>query len=74
MGRPLVLPPGVLTTAGAARLLNVSQQTVIKMCDRGMLKHWKVPLSRFRRIMRADAVAFAEQHGIPVREDSPCDS
>jgi len=39
-----------LTTAEAAAFLDLSQQTIIRLFDQGMLAGFRVPGSRFRRI------------------------
>ena len=53
------------TTGQAARVTHLSQQTIIRACDMGALKHFRVPGSRFRRVMRADLIKFMCAHGIP---------
>ena len=48
----------VFTTGEAAELCKVSQQTIIRCFDRGRLKGFRVPGSRFRRIPRAELLRF----------------
>lgn len=56
----------VFTTGEAARICNVSQQTIIRCFDRGRLTGFKVPGSKFRRIPRAELVRFMQQNDIPI--------
>lgn len=55
----------VFTTGEAAELCKVSQQTIIRCFDRGRLKGFRVPGSRFRRIPRAELLRFMRENGIP---------
>lgn len=45
---------GIMTTGQAATALGVSQQTVIRMFDAGLLKGYRVPGSKFRRILTSE--------------------
>ncbi len=54
----------VFTTGEAAKICNVSQQTIIRCFDSGRLQGFKVPGSRFRRIPRAELVRFMHLNGI----------
>lgn len=66
-GRPdAVGEKQVFTTGEAARICNVSQQTIIRCFDRGRLTGFKVPGSKFRRIPRAELVRFMQQNDIPI--------
>jgi excisionase family DNA binding protein len=56
----------VFTTGEAARVCNLSQQTIIRCFDRGRLTGFKVPGSRFRRIPRAELVRFMQDNSIPL--------
>lgn len=56
----------VLSTGQAAKLCYVSQQTIIRCCDNGSLKSFKVPGSKFRRIRTVDLCAYMEANGIPT--------
>lgn len=56
------------TTGEAAKLCDVSQQTIIRCFDAGLLGGFKVPGSKFRRIGRLSLLAFALEHGIPIDE------
>ena len=55
----------VFTTGEAAELCKVSQQTIIRCFDRGRLKGFRVPGSRFRRIPRGELIRFMQENGIP---------
>lgn len=55
----------VFTTGEVARICKVSQQTVIRCFDRGELKGFKVPASRFRRIPRDELISFMKANRIP---------
>lgn len=57
-----------LTTGEAARLCQVSTQTIIRAFDAGKLKGWRVPGSSFRRIPRANLLIFMAENGIPLPE------
>jgi excisionase family DNA binding protein len=56
----------VFTTGEVARICNVSQQTVIRCFDKGQLKGFRVPGSRFRRIPRDKLIAFMRENAIPL--------
>jgi len=56
----------VFTTGEAARICNVSQQTIIRCFDRGRLRGFRVPGSRFRRIPRGSLIEFMRNNKIPV--------
>ena len=56
----------VFTTGEAARICNVSQQTIIRCFDSGRLQGFRVPGSRFRRIPRADLIRFMRENDIPL--------
>ncbi len=55
----------VFTTGEAAEICKVSQQTIIRCFDRGRLKGFRVPGSKFRRIPRESLVEFMKVNGIP---------
>ncbi len=63
----------VFTTGEAAKVCNVSQQTIIRCFDSGRLQGFKVPGSRFRRIPRAELVRFMHTNNIPLErlEEGP---
>ncbi len=56
----------VFTTGEAAKICNVSQQTIIRCFDSGRLQGFKVPGSRFRRIPRNELVRFMQQNNMDL--------
>lgn len=56
----------VFTTGEAARVCNVSQQTIIRCFDSGRLNGFRVPGSKFRRIPRAELLRFMKENDIPL--------
>ncbi len=56
----------VYSTGEAAQLCGVSQQTIIRCFDRGELKGFLVPGSKFRRIPYEDLVSFMKRNNIPL--------
>lgn len=56
----------VFTTGEAAEICKVSQQTIIRNFDRGALKGYRVPGSRFRRIPRENLLRFMKANDIPT--------
>ena len=56
----------VFTTGEAAKICNVSQQTIIRCFDSGQLKGFRVPGSRFRRSPRDVLYRFMKDNGIPT--------
>lgn len=65
-GRPDWRDKKIFTTGEAAKVCNVSQQTIIRCFDSGRLDGYRVPGSRFRRIPRQDLLAFMKKNGIPA--------
>ncbi|RMH28709.1 MAG: response regulator [Planctomycetota bacterium] len=65
-GREDLASKSVFTTGEAAKLCNVSQQTIIRCFDSGRLEGFRVPGSRFRRIPRAELIRFMQKNGIPT--------
>ena len=57
----------VFTTGEAAKICNVSQQTIIRCFDSGRLSGFKVPGSRFRRIPRPELVRFMQQNDMDIQ-------
>lgn len=55
-----------LTTTQAAKLLGVCTGTIIKLCERGELKWWRIPGSKHRRISRESFAEMVERHGMVV--------
>jgi len=56
----------VFTTGEAAKVCNVSQQTIIRCFDSGRLQGFRVPGSRFRRIPRHGLIRFMKENDIPL--------
>lgn len=65
-GRESFAGKQVFTTGEAAKVCNVSQQTIIRCFDSGRLEGFRVPGSRFRRIPRAELLRFMQKNGIPT--------
>lgn len=63
-----VQPPAdrIFTTGQVAKMLGISQQTVIRCVDRGRLKGFRLPGSRFRRIPAASLRAFVTEYGMEM--------
>jgi len=65
----LAPPPGqvreVFTVGQVARICRVSSRTASKWFDLGLLKGYRIPGSRDRRIPRSALVAFIESSGMP---------
>lgn len=57
-----------LTTGQAAKLLGLSQQTIIRCFDAGIIKGFVIPGSRYRRIDPVALGRFAREHCIPFDE------
>jgi len=49
----------------AARISGLSHATIARCFDKGLLKGYKIPGSRFRRIPIANLHRFLRAHGIP---------
>ena len=56
----------VYTTGEAAKICNVSQQTIIRCFDSGRLHGFKVPGSRFRRIPHAELIRFMHSNNMDM--------
>jgi len=56
----------IFTTGEAAKVCNVSQQTIIRCFDSGRLGGFRVPGSKFRRIPRHELIRFMQANGIPL--------
>ncbi len=54
------------TTGEAATVCKVSQQTIIRCFDAGIVEGFRVPGSKFRRIPRDSLIKFMKQNGIPL--------
>lgn len=64
----------VLTTGQLAKMCLVSQQTIIRCFDAGLLKGFRVPGSRFRRIPWKNAINFMKENRIPLPSEQRHDS
>ena len=54
-----------LTTGQVAKLVRLSQQTIIRAIDRGHLVGYKIPMSGHRRVMLSDLRKWMRATGIP---------
>jgi len=55
------------TTGEAAKICNVSQQTIIRCFDAGRLDGFRIPGSKFRRIPRQSLIKFMKENDIPLK-------
>lgn len=60
--------PPVLTTGLVATYAGLSQQTIIRCFDKGLLKGFCVPGSRFRRIPVEECYRFFQASKIPTEK------
>jgi excisionase family DNA binding protein len=58
----------VYTTGEVAKICNVTIRTVIKWFESGVLKGFKIPNSRDRRIPRENLVVFMKENGFPLNK------
>jgi excisionase family DNA binding protein len=58
----------VLTPGEVARICNVSNPTVIKWIDSDMLKGFRIPGSKARRVTKKDLLEFLVKHGMPLEK------
>lgn len=66
MARQEELPmKAVFTTGEVAEVCGISQQTVIRCFDRGTLRGYRVPGSKFRRVPRDALIEFMRDNHIP---------
>jgi excisionase family DNA binding protein len=56
----------VLTTGQVARICNVAPRTVSKWFDSGVLRGYRIPGSKDRRIPLQSLIRFMKAHGIPL--------
>lgn len=59
---------GVLTTGDIARICKVAPRTASKWCDRGLLKHYRIPMSLDRRVPVSEVIRFMRENGMPLGE------
>lgn len=55
----------ILTTGQIAKQCSVAPRTVAKWIDSGLLKGFRVPGSKDRRVLRSVFEAFATEHNLP---------
>ncbi len=58
----------VYTTGEVAEICGVSQQTVIRCFDKGVVRGFRVPGSKFRRIPREALIEFMKANNIPLEK------
>ena len=56
------------STGDVALLCRVSQQTAIRWIDKGLLKGFKIPGSKFRRVFKEDLERFVRDNNLPVTD------
>ena len=61
----------VFTTGQVAKLCRVSARTAAKWIDSGMLKGWRIPGGKDRRVSRSELVRFLNEHKMPLGELAP---
>jgi excisionase family DNA binding protein len=64
--RPGTRMKTVFTTGEVADICKISQQTVIRCFDRGRLRGFRVPGSKFRRVPRDALIEFMKVNNIPL--------
>jgi len=57
-----------MSTTEAARRSGLSHATILRCFDRGLLQGYKLPGSRYRRILPKDLAQFMRTYGIPCEE------
>jgi excisionase family DNA binding protein len=62
------------TTGDIAKLLGVSNRTVVKWMESGKLDHYLIPTSKHRRTSRTKLVAFLKANGMPTLEEYETES
>mgnify|MGYP006302983109 CR=1 FL=1 len=58
----------VFTTGEVAKILHVSQMSVIKWFNEGKLDGYRVPYSKDRRITRGSLLKFVKENELPLQE------
>jgi hypothetical protein len=53
------------STGEVARICCLSQTSIIRLFDSGVISGYRVPTSRFRRIPHEELVRFIQDHGLP---------
>ncbi len=59
----------VLSSGEVAKICHVAPRTAQKWIDLGLLKGYRIPGSRDRRVPIDEMVRFMKEHGIPVPAD-----
>ena len=57
-----------LTTGELAKAFEVAPRTASKWIDRGLIRGYRIPGSRDRRVTKEEAKAFAKRNGMPEPE------
>lgn len=60
-----VLGRTVLTTGQVADLVGVSPRTVLQWCNKGLLRHYRIPGSKDRRIHKTVLGEFLREYDLP---------
>jgi two-component system, OmpR family, response regulator VicR len=55
----------LLTTGQVAAITGLGQNTVIRLIDRGVLRGFRIPGGRARRVARRELEEFMRANGIP---------
>ncbi|MEM7810560.1 MAG: helix-turn-helix domain-containing protein [Planctomycetota bacterium] len=61
----------VFTVGEVAHRCQVASRTAAKWIDEGLLKGYRIPGSRFRRVPRESLVRFMREHDIPLGDLAP---
>ncbi len=56
---------GIYTTSNVAKILGSSPATISRLFDKGILKGYRIPGSKHRRIPEKNLVKFMEEYNIP---------
>ncbi len=56
----------VLSSGEVAKVCHVAPRTAQKWIDTGLLKGYRIPGSKDRRVPVGEMIRFMEEHGIPV--------
>lgn len=65
MKNDFALGPGKI-----AAMFNVSPKMVVKWIDSGLMKSWRIPMSKHRRVSIEEIKRFAAKHGIPIASEA----
>lgn len=53
------------TTGEVAQICSLSQTSIIRLFDSGVISGYRVPTSRFRRVPHEELMRFIRDHGLP---------